>query len=322
MSINRTTSGSLSNQAIYYLSQNMSSLSDLQQKMSSQQNINKPSDDPVGLTRLLDLSTTMRADDRFAGNIADATTEANTSDTVLNNMTNLVQRAQELTTQAANFTNNQDGRNAIALEMDQIINQMVQLGNTDISGKYIFGGFKTDTPPFTRTGDDVTYSGTPPTESWQRNVEISKGVQIPVNVNGDDLLGQSQVATAGPPLPVTFGGSSHGLFQTLVNLKQDLQSGGDPNQLTEIRARLDELTTGLNTVLSQQSVVGSVANRLSLTQGRLDERKSILTQQYASIQDINMPKTVADLNQQQNSFQASLSVTGRLLSTSLLDYIK
>src|SRR4051812_8561828 len=169
MSINRTTSGSLSNQAIYYLSQNMSSLSDLQQKMSSQQNINKPSDDPVGLTRLLDLSTTMRADDRFAANIADATTEANTSDTVLNNMTNLIQRAQELTTQAANFTNNQDGRNAIGLEMDQIINQMVQLGNTDISGKYIFGGFKTDSPPFTRTGDDITYNGTPTTETWQRS---------------------------------------------------------------------------------------------------------------------------------------------------------
>jgi flagellar hook-associated protein 3 FlgL len=322
MSINRVTSSSLSNQAIYYLNQNMSSLSALQEKMSSQQNINKPSDDPVGLTRLLDLSTTMRADDRFVNNIADATTEANTTDTVMNNMTNLIQRAQELTTQAANFTNNQDGRNAIALEMDQIINQVVQLGNTDISGKYIFGGFKTDTPPFTRTGDDITYNGTPPTESWQRNVEISKGVQIPVNVNGDSLLGQVQVTAAGPPLPSTFSASSHGLFQTLINLKQDLKAGVAPNQLTEIRARLDELTTGLNTVLAQQSTVGSVTNRLNLTQGRLEERKSILTQQYASIQDINMPKTIADLNQQQNSFQASLAVTGRLLSVSLLDYIK
>jgi flagellar hook-associated protein 3 FlgL len=322
MSINRVTSGLLSQQSLNYLSKNMLSLSQLQEKMSSQQNINQPSDDPVGLTRLLDLSTTMAADDRYANNIDDAVTETNTSDTVLGNMTNLIQRAQELTTQAANFTNNQDGRNAIALEVDQIINQLVQLGNTDIGGKYIFGGFKTDAPPFTRTGDDITYSGTPTTESWQRNTEVAQGIQVPVNINGDTLLGQVQVATPGPPLPVTFNAGSHGLFQTLVNLKQDLQASGDPAQLTEIRTRLDELTTDLNTVLSQQSTVGAISNRLNLTQNRLSERKTVLTQQYASIQDINMPKTIADLNQQQNTFQASLAVTGKLLSTSLLDYIK
>jgi len=322
MSIYRVTSNVLNDQSLYYLNNNMTSLSDLQEKMSSQQNINRPSDDPVGLTSLLNLNTAMAADTRYSSNIDGALTETNTADTVLTNMTNLIQRAQDLATQAANFTNNQDGRNAISLEVDQIINQMVQLGNTDISGKYIFGGFKTDAPPFTRTGDDITYNGTPPTENWQRSAEVSQGIQVPININGDSLLGQAQVATAGPPLPVTFSASSHGLFQTLVNLKQDLSAGGDPAQLSEIRSRLDELTTGLNTILSQQSTVGAITNRLSLTQGRLDDRKSVLTQQYASIQNIDMPKTIANLNQQQNTFQASLSVTGRLLSTSLLDYLK
>jgi len=322
MSIYRVTNNVLSNQSLYYLGQNMSGLSALQQRLSSQQNINKPSDDPVGLTSLLYLNTTMAADDRYSNNIDTALTETNTADTVLTNMTNLVQRAQELATQAANFTNNQDGRNAISLEIDQIVNQMVQLGNTDISGKYIFGGFKTDTPPFSRTGDDITYNGTPTTEPWQRSIEVSQGIQVPTNINGDSLLGQVQVSSAGPPLPNTFSGTSHGLFQTLIDLKLGLNASGDPNQLTEIRNRLDQLNTGLNDILSQQSTVGAITNRLSLTQGRLADRKSVLTQQFASIQTIDMPKTVADLNQQQNTFQASLSVTGRLLSTSLLDYLK
>lgn len=322
MGINRVSSGALSRQSIYYLSQNMTTLSDLQKKMASQQNINQPSDDPVGLTRLLDISNTINSDNRYASNISDGITETNTTDTVMSNMTNLIQRAQELATQAANFTNNQDGRNAIALEIDQIINQMVQLGNTDISGKYLFGGFKTDTPPFTRAGDDITYNGTPTTETWQRSTEVSAGILVQINVNGDNILGQVQVAIPSPPLPATFSGASHGLFHTLINLKQDLEAGGDPAQLTEIRTRLDELTTDLNTVLAQQSTIGSITNRLSLTQSRIADRKSVLTQQYASIQDIDMPKTVADLNQQQNAFQASLAVTGRLLSVSLLDYLR
>jgi flagellar hook-associated protein 3 FlgL len=322
MGINRITSPLMTNQSLYYLANNQAHLAAMQKKLSAGQNINKPSDDPIGLTRILDLSNTIRTDDRYVENIKDAQSEANTSDTVLNNMAELIQRAQELATQGANFTNNQDGRNAIALEIDQIINQLVQLGNTDISGKYLFGGFKTDTPPFSRTGDDIIYNGTPVTENWQRNLEISRGIQLTSNINGDNLLGQVQVATAGPPLPPAFSASSHGLFKTLIELKQDLQGAGDPNQLTEIRARLDDLTVDLNTVLSNQAIVGSVTNRLDITQSRLEERKSVLTQQYASIQDIDMPSLIANMNQQQNLFEASLSVTSRILQTSLLDYLR
>src|SRR5690606_4227598 len=102
----------------------------------------------------------------------------NTTDKALGHMVDLLHRAQELATQGANFTNNQQGRDAIALEIDEIINQMIQLGNSDIGGKHVFSGFKSGTPPFSRTGDSVSYAGTPPAEPWQRNVQIARGVQI------------------------------------------------------------------------------------------------------------------------------------------------
>lgn len=316
MGISRITTSYMQNQALGYLNKNMSLLSTLQQTLSSGQNINRPSDDPVGLTRILALSNTLKTDERYGENVQDSIAEANTADTAMDSMVGLVQRAQELATQAANFTNNQDGRNAIALEIDQIISQLVQLGNTDIGGKYIFGGYRTDAPPFTRTGDDITYSGNPPTESWQRNVEIARGVEVPINVNGEELMGETTV-TAGPP--VTVAGS--GLFRTLIELKLNLEDSASPTQLADIRTRLDQLTTDMNTVLSKQAIIGAVSNRLSLTQDRINERKSILTQQFASIQDIDMPKTIAHINQQQNVFEASLQVTGRLMQTSLLNFL-
>lgn len=322
MGMNRITSSLMNNQSIQFLNQNLATLSRLQTKLSTNRNINEPSDDPVGLTRVLSLSNTINTDMRYAKNIEDAIAEVNTADKAISGMVDLIHRAQELTTQAANFTNNQDGRNAIALEIDQIINQLVQLGNTDISGKYIFAGLRSDQPPFARSGDDVTYSGTPPAQSWQRNVEISRGVEITTNVNGADLLGQVTVTTAGPPLPPVFAAGSGGLFKTLIELKQDLQAGGDPNQLSEIRSRLDELTTDMNTVLARQAVIGSVSNRLELTKNRIEERKSILTQQYSEIQDVNMPELIADLNHQQTVFEASLGVTARMLQTTLLNFLR
>lgn len=323
MGINRITSSFLSRQSVFWLNQNLSMLSETQTKLSSNQNINKPSDDPVGLTRILDLTNTLRTDERYKKNVEDAISEVNTADTVMTNMVTLIQRAQELTTQAANFTNNQDGRQAIALEIDQIINQLVQLGNTDIGGKYIFGGMKTNTPPFTRIGDDIIYNGTPATQSWQRTVEVSRGVQLTVNVNGAELLGSVQVTTAGPPLPPVFAAGSQGIFKTLIELKQDLINGdGEPNQLSEISARLDDLTNDMTTILGKQAVIGAVGNRLDLTQGRIEERKSILTQHYSSIQDINLPETIANLNYQQNVLQASLSVSARIMQTSLIDFLR
>jgi flagellar hook-associated protein 3 FlgL len=319
MGINRITSNFLSQQSVNYLHNNLQSVSALQQKISSGQNINRASDDPVGLTRILSLSNTLSVDSRYGRNIQSAVSEANTADTVMSNMVDLVQRAQELSTQAASVTNNQDGRNAIALEIDQIINQMVQLGNTDIGGQYIFGGMKTDSPPFARTGDTVTYTGTPNTQSWQRELEIARGVTVSVNTNEQDLLGQADVTSAGPP--VTFAAGASGIFKTLLTLKNNLTNSTDPNQLTEIRTRLDELTTDMNTIVGQQSVVGSVSNRLDLSQNRIDQRKSILTQQYASIQDIDAPSAIANLNSQQNILDASLNITARVLQTSLLSYL-
>jgi flagellar hook-associated protein 3 FlgL len=321
MGTTRITSGFQTNQSVNYLQGNLNTLSSIQKKIAAGQNISLPSDDPIGLVTVLRLSNTLRTDARYGNNIQDAIAEGNTADTVMSSMVDLIQRAQELTTQAANFTTNQDGRTAISLEIDQIINQMVQLGNTDIGGRYIFSGAKTDTPPFTRTGDNISFSGTPETQAWQRGFEISRGTELNINTNGNALIGNVQVTTAGPPLPVVFAAGSKGVLKTLIELKQDLQAGSDPNQIAEIRKRLDELTGDMNTISSKQAVVGAISNRLQLSQGRIDERKSILTQQYASIQDIDLPSAYADLNSRQNTLEASLSVTARVLQTNLLSYL-
>ncbi|MEM0951571.1 MAG: flagellar hook-associated protein FlgL [Cyanobacteria bacterium P01_H01_bin.74] len=321
MGVNRVTNSILSNRSVFHLQNNLSRTNDLQEKLASGQNILKPSDDPVGLTRVLLLSNSIRTDEQYKKNIDAAISETQISDSAITTMVDVVHRVQELATQAANFTNNQDGRDAIALEVDELINQLVQLGNTDIAGKYVFAGFQTDTPPFTRTGDNITYAGSPPTSAWQRSVELSDGVTTPINVNGQNLLGSVTVTAGGPPLPPTFAAGSGGLFETMIELKIDLQTAGDPNQLAEIRSRIDDLTTDMNTLLNSQAVLGSISSRLELTSTRIDDRSAILTQEYSGIQDVDLPTVISDLQQQQNVLDASLSVAGRVLTSTILNYI-
>ncbi|MBK8190839.1 MAG: flagellar hook-associated protein FlgL [Vampirovibrionales bacterium] len=319
MSINRISNGFMTSQSVGFMNQNMLLLSRLQEKLASGNNINHPSDDPVGLTKILDLTNTLSTDERYARNIQGAQSETQVADSALSSMTELLHRAKDLAIQGANVTTSQTGRNALAQEIDGIINQLVQLGNTSIGGKYIFGGKRTDAPPFDRPpgSDDINYSGNLPTDNWRRTIEISKGVTVDVNLNGQSILGNVQTL-APAPLPPTFSPGSGGVFKTLVELKLDLLGGNT----TEIRQRLDEMDVNLDQVLAQQATVGASANRLDLTAKRIEERQGILTQQYADIQNIDAAKLISDLNAMENTFQTSLGVTARVLQPSLLNYLR
>lgn len=311
--LTRISSAFLLDRTNVHLQNNMKRLSDIQETISSGKNINRPSDDPVGLTRILDLSNTLKRDEQFSHNIKDALSELQVSDTVLNNVSTLIHRAMELATQGATFTTGTAGRQSIGEEIDLMMDQVLQLSNTSLGGKFLYSGIKTNVAPFARTGNDIAFNGTTPGEAYQRPVEVAEGITINVNQLGTDIFG---TVTTNPAPPETVN-SGAGLFRTLMTLKLNLEQD-NPDA---VRSRLDDLQTDLDTILARQAEVGALTNRLELTQRRLDERQAVLTQQFADIQDVDMAKAISDLNFQENVFQASLGVSGRVMQQSLLNYI-
>jgi flagellar hook-associated protein 3 FlgL len=303
MGYDRISSSFGTRQAIQYLNANQSAYAKSQAKLATGKNLLTVSDDPVNTARLLDLKSTQGADERYGKNIDNAQNELDVSDGALQSFTNILQRAKELATRGASDTLGQANRDAVAKEVDSLINQAVQIGNTKIGEQYLFSGFKTTTAPFTRSGDVITYNGTPTTENWQRNTEVATGISLTTNVNGDNLLGST-----------TATGS---VFDTLIKLKQDLNAGNTSN----VTSRLDTLQGNLDNVLAQSATVGAAQNQIELTRNRLADRKVSLDSQVSQIQDVDVAKLISDSNLQQTLYQASLSVTSKVLQTSLLNYI-
>jgi len=294
MSFARITNRLMSNRSVENLHLNLQRLNDLQNKLSSGKNINVPSDDPVGLSRLLGIDETRKQDERYISNINNARSELNTTDALLSSTTDVIQRARELTVQASNQTNGPSELAAIREEVQQLLNQVVQVANTRFGNKYIFGGTRTNDAPYTTAGADVIYNGTQSTGAYQRNIEIGSGVVITVNFPGDDIFGQYD----------TGSGNEYGLINTLSTLINDL------------------LDNDLDNVLSVQTTVGALVNRLDMTENRLQERTISLSKEYGSIQDVDLAKVISDLNFQESVFQTSLSATARVLQSSLLDYLR
>lgn len=316
MGIYRTSYSGLNQKTLFFLNKNTSAISELQEKLASGKNVNRMSDNPLSATKILNLSRALSKNTQYDKNINSAISEVTIADSALSDAVDLIHRAKELATQGANFGNDSSNFSALATEVDEIISQLVQIGNTSVGGKYLFSGKQTQTAPFARAGNDVTYAGNAATAAWQRQVEVSEATTMTMNVNGESVFGHVGVTAVGPP--IVFAAGSTGLFETLTELKLNLQAS-DPNA---VRLRMDELDGDLSSILNQQSTLGSTLKRLEQSANLLSQREIFLSEQHASLQDVDLPKLVTELSSADNALQLSLSAASRVIQPTLLDYLR
>ena len=125
-----------------------------QETMSSGKRINRPSDDPLGFGKVLDYRKTLSSLDQYDRNIQSAKNRVEFLETALEGV-------EELIVDAKNWAVDQAGsesmdREAAITSVQNIRDQLVQLGNSKMGNVYVFSGFQSLTPAFDATG---TYNG-------------------------------------------------------------------------------------------------------------------------------------------------------------------
>jgi len=144
-------------------------LKQINEQIASQKRINKPSDDPIGITQALRLKKVLSQIGQYGKNIQHGQSWLSITDSALQTVNGLVVRGKEIANQMATGTYNGDQRSNAAQEIKNIIAQLVQLGNTKLTGRYIFSGYQEDTASFTddlyihnaiaNSGNDPDYTG-------------------------------------------------------------------------------------------------------------------------------------------------------------------
>ena len=154
-------------------------------QLSSGLKIMKPSDDPSGAVKVLDLNNSIGAIDQFSRNASLAEASLGFEESVVANVNTNLQRIRELAVQGNNATNSPSDRVSIAEEIYQRLDELLALANTrNASGEYIFGGFKVDAPPFVSNGGTVSYQG----DQGQRFLQVAQGSQVAVGNSGDSIF--------------------------------------------------------------------------------------------------------------------------------------
>jgi flagellar hook-associated protein 3 FlgL len=297
----RVTENSTMKMVLAMLQQQQEKVNTLEQQVSSGSRINAPSDDPVSAQQVLNLKGLIAATDQYSRNILTGTTWLNQMDSSMSDMNNVLIRAKELATQMANGTYSATDRQAAALEVTQLREQMITLGNTQIAGKYVFGGFVTDQPPFDANG---TFVGT----DDQVNIQVDQGSYIAINYSGEKLL------SGGTPA----GSSGTDVIGVLNSFITALNS----NDVSGVASSIAGLGSSLQQIQAAQGDVGARENRLQNADNILTRTKDYLTKAVSAKQDTDLTQVLSDLAKQQTAYQATLAASAKFSQLSLLDYMR
>ncbi len=295
----RVTQRRLIEEASRNIADHFDRLQKIQSIIASGKKLQKPEDDPLGAERALGIRSHLHALEATRRNLHLTDDWLSATETALRSLQQVVERSHTIALHAANeATQSREGFQAWAAEVGKLIEQAVQIGNSDHRGLYLFAGRKVTTRPFELAlipTPQVTYQG----DSGSMEHQLEESVRVQVNVPGDHPLFQK-------------------MFVALSNLYGRLQAGDTAG----IRASIGELEEAMNTTLEALAVIGSRARQVDATISRLDTLEVNLRSLLSQTEDADMAKAALDFNVENQTYQAVLAASARLLGPSLFDYLR
>ena len=278
----------------------------LQNSISTGQKLSRGSDDPVAAARLRVLARADRSAAIDADLAASATADLTQTDQTLSSFGSAVIRVRELAVQAANGTLSPAQRAGIGTEIAQIRDQLVQLANTpDSQGHALLGGEGAGAAYTLSAGGVAVYTGS----AAAAQVPLGDGQSVSRGITGPEALNFS------------VGGAPTDLFAVIKTLGDALSSAAaDPAQAA--RDALTGLDAGLETLSTQQTVIGARLNWLDLTAQRREQTSVLRSQEQADQGGTDLSFAVSQLQQTMTVLEASQASFTRLAGLSLFALLR
>ena len=145
----RITQNAIYNQMNWQLSNNSSKLLKAQETVATQKRFNSLSENPIDGSRVLNLQSSLVRTNQYVTNITRSLSVADVQDQTLDQLGTLITNVKDVLLGEANeVTSTEATRQAARIEIVNLTSQMVQLGNTQFDGSYLFSGYQSDAPAF------------------------------------------------------------------------------------------------------------------------------------------------------------------------------
>ena len=298
--------------------------------------LNVPSDDPTAIRPVLTTRSQLTQTSRYIETMGVTQDKMQAADSYMENIENVLQRAKELAINAVNSSLNTSDLNSIADEIGELRSQLLDSANASVDGKYIFAGYQEKVQPFTANPnyDPALYDATDST-TWpytyngdanRTQLEISPGEYIDTTVTGNELfLGVSNGNWTNGQASGSQPEDNHvDIFSVMTRLEEAIRAGnfsdenGPGGGVLQQSSNLDIAATQEQRLRSQMGV--RAAHVDSSIQHQQDVQND-LQQLLSRYQDTDAIDNFTAISKQQTALQAALSITAKVSSISILDYL-
>jgi flagellar hook-associated protein 3 FlgL len=316
----------------------------LQVQATTTRKLLQPSDDPVGASKVLELRTDKMNNEQYQQNAKIAEVFLRNTDQALEEISEILIRGKEIAlNQSSGPNSSEETRQGVGEEVHQLFLQTVAIANRRIGDRYLFGGYKTQTPPVDPEG---IYHG----DDGSMLVEIANDVFISMNVPGMEAFNTSParlkhsnsgVYKGKEPRDAERGSSKEPITESSndrgkqimeeeepvdnVNLFQEIQRlrigvlAGNREGIYDTLDRFDRLA---RTIIGNRVKVGTRIEGIQSAAQALERHNVTNALLSSSLEDADMAQVVNDLTKEETVLRNSLASSKRLIQPTLLDFLR
>src|SRR5699024_10554391 len=292
----RVTQNMISNNMLNHLSNSYSKMNKYMDQLTTGKKVNKPSDDPVTVMKGMNYRSEVSRIEQYQRNTGEVHKWMDNTDAALDQATQALQKLRELAVQASNDTYSEEERQSIAKEAEQIKQDLIDIANTKVNGKYIFNGTNTGEAPI-KEGESVNFN------TNFVKIEVAAGTVLEANVNPENV----------------FGDDESNMFKDIKSFIETLN--GD-NQETDLNQYIEDFDQRIDNVINARADLGARMNRLDLIEDRLGDQEIVATKMMSDNEDVDYAKAITELITQESIHRAALAAGSRIIQPSLVDFLR
>jgi flagellar hook-associated protein 3 FlgL len=290
-----------------YLTAQNEALYERQTIIASQKRINRPSDDPIGMGKVLDYRQTLSSIEQYGTNIQNGQKRLEITEITLDLVDELLQGVRAIALTESGGTT--ESRQLTAGEVKNMFDQVLDLANSKLNGNYMFSGYQTQTAPFSRddalatTFDQftVTYNG----DVGDARFIIAPNTEISID-------------TDGRPLFQNAAGGGINIFDAMRDLIVALET----DDTVAISAQADLIDHGRKQINNLRAANSPILYQLEISENHWQNYKPKIQELLAREEEVDITQAVVELQSIELAYQTTLATTARITQQGLIDFLK
>lgn len=294
---------------------NQGNLYKLQNQLSTGRKVLTPSDDPVAATQALLVQQSKSKNEQYMASQEMANSQLALTDSMLGSVKDILMTVSDNSIAAGNATYTDAERKMLANDLQERLKNLVDLANSkSASGDYIFGGYKSNNPPFSLDPNTlaVTYNG----DGGQQLLQVASTATVPVTEDGNAVFMRTLNSSNTP--------TGKSVFDSVKDMITYLNTPNAPNTAggaATYQTNLQSVQDALDHVSRWRSVVGAregLVDAMNQTSQDLDTQ---FATQHSKLVDLDYTSAITDFTLQKTQLDAAQQTFSKVTGSNLFSYL-